>query len=79
MSENLQESPEEIERYLRAANIEEAATKVLIEAWLLMRDGVMDPRTRLSDAILDLRGALSPNAVTEPDWLPEELRTNPDA
>lgn len=79
MSERLPETAEDMEKLLRAENIEEAATRVFIEAWRLMRSGQIDPRSRLADATLLLQGALSPNAVTQPNWLPEELREESDA
>ena len=74
MSEILPESAEGMDRLLRAEYIEEAATQVFIEAWRLIQSGQIDSRSRLADATLVLQGALSPNAVTQPDWLPEELR-----
>ncbi len=58
----------------RHAEIEIAATKLLIGVWRGLRSGLIPDRTAVDDAALKLRDALNPNYPADSNWLPEELR-----
>jgi hypothetical protein len=68
----LVEDSTELEAHL--ADIEEAATDVLVAVWKAIQSGKLDERSVIADATLRMRDALNPNWPADPDWLPEELR-----
>ncbi len=65
------ETETEIERLRK---IESAATKLFVQVWRGIQNGIIADRSRIDDAALELRDALNPEWPVNTDWLPEELR-----
>ena len=66
-------SNDDLDRLIRAEQVEETATELLSAVGVALRDGRIPDRSRIDDAALRLRDALNPNWPADPDWLPDGL------